>query len=458
MKRNKTMLYHINNSHDMARLAKEAKFKYLNHYIGSKGKKYKKIFTRPGFIRFINKLANQPLAIMPIALLGKRCLGVIATQDIVVKKNKIKPLGVYWGELTKSAPAASKYIFTLIKDEVDARKHGNWTRFVNHSEYNTNVTANLKYYGSGKKRLPYMEYGLSKSVKAGEQLLIDYGPDYEFDTETQIFLNPSNSHLTFADIYQLHQENYKLLTGKQYQLCKTLLPTADKIYFPKYLKNSGSELPIITADHRGHIYSDDKQAGLTPLMLAAFAGDVKEVKSLIKYGSNVSQLHIWHGQTPLFYTVQSKAPSMNVNKICRLLLTKETDIGQQDVHGMTVLHWCIKQGHISTLHAIFDDKRVKSNAIDALEVVNKEGYCPALFAIANGDIETAAYLIKLFNRYFKRTFFTSKHHPKILQLFKKIIKQYSADQLKQLYRMLIRNKLAKGSRLARMIRKKLGKF
>lgn len=455
MKTNKTTLYQVGNMRDMSRLEKKANFKYIDRYTGKLSKKYKKVFKRPGFLRFITKLNQQPLVVAPIAILGKRGFGVIATEDIKIKPGKIKPLGVYWGEYVKNAPATSKYIFTVIKDEVDARKKGNWTRFVNHAEHNANVTANLKYHGSGKKRLPYMEYGLSKSVKAGEQLLIDYGPEYEFDNNNQIFLNPSNGYLTFAEMYTAYKQDYQLLTGKLYTLCKQLLPTAEKLFIPKLNKHTALELPIIAADKHGRIFPDQQQAGLTPLMLAAYAGDVKTVKSLLKLEASLTDLHIWTGQTALFYAVQSKATPKYIHKIVELLLTKDTDIRQKDVNSKTILHWCIESGNISTLKAIFNNKRAKSNAIDALEVVDKDGYCPTLLALSKQDLETATSLIKMFNHNYKKTFFTSYHHPKLIPILKKIMKQYSKEKLQEMYKMFIRCRLSKHSTLARMIRKKL---
>ena len=224
--------FDINNQNDMRLLQKQANFTYTDQYLGKEGKRLNNVFKQSKFKQFLEKYRNPPLKVAQIAILGNHGFGVLATEDIKLSKGrKEKKLGIYWGELSHESSHLSPYIFTLSHREIDAKKYGNWTRFVNHSKGNFNVIANQKTAMISNKRLPYIEYALVKNVKAGEQLLIDYGPEYEFDKKHQIFLNPSTNSLKSSEIFKLY--DYVPIKGALLNVCRELIPNARKLYGPK---------------------------------------------------------------------------------------------------------------------------------------------------------------------------------------------------------------------------------
>ncbi|KAK3367730.1 hypothetical protein B0H63DRAFT_565643 [Podospora didyma] len=100
---------------------------------------------------------------------------------IFVQPNKTVPrgmlLGDYLGELIPSSLAPtniSPYIYGLTIDtRIDAKKIGNWTRFMN-SHCFPNVEGAQEHIG----KVLSMVFRASKDIKGGEQLFIDYGAWY----------------------------------------------------------------------------------------------------------------------------------------------------------------------------------------------------------------------------------------------------------------------------------------
>jgi len=314
-------------------------------------------------------------------MLGKHGFGVLATEDLRIEKGKTtKSLGIYWGELSTNGGADSNYVFVVSKYEVDAEKYGGWTRFVNHSKGNYNVVALEKSFKLGKLRLPYIEYALLNDVKAGEQLLVDYGPDYEFDPKHQIFLNPSNNENNVADFYRSHRSHYCLLKGELLTVCQQLIPKAEKLYIPR--SASYAELPILQANKKGQLLQDRKQHGLTLLMLAAYLGKVKQVIALLQNDNvNVNQENANNGYNALFYALQSQVKPAIKKRIVTLLLNANINIETQDKNGLTALHWCAKLGLVSLLKLMLSNKHSKDEAKVALRLRDREGLTPRKYPL-----------------------------------------------------------------------------
>ncbi|KAK5654527.1 hypothetical protein OQA88_7156 [Cercophora sp. LCS_1] len=88
-------------------------------------------------------------------------------------------LGIYAGELVRSDDEekwTSRYLFSVADKKgfyVDAATFGNWTRFVN-SHCNPNIDATPFNIGG----MVFVTYVTKRTLKEGEQLFIEYGPDY----------------------------------------------------------------------------------------------------------------------------------------------------------------------------------------------------------------------------------------------------------------------------------------
>ena len=154
---------------DIKKLEKAAKFTYVNQYVG-KNNPYEKVFASEEFKVFMNQYAGINVYVAPVARLsGGR--GAFAGQDYVVEKNKPIPIGIYFGELVPvgSCPDTS-YVFGLNNkksesiNDVDGRKSGNVTRFVNDSTH-ANVVPLYKTITIKGIIFPYIEYNLVESVE-----------------------------------------------------------------------------------------------------------------------------------------------------------------------------------------------------------------------------------------------------------------------------------------------------
>lgn len=380
--------YDISKSSDIAELERQANFNYIDRYQCQSGKRFKRIFKHPAFKKFLKKYEHPDILVAPIALLGKKGFGVVAAKDIKIpKKKETQPLGIYWGKLLLEASPNSSYIFMVSKYEIDANKHGNWTRFVNHSKGNYNVIAVQKSFNLGKLRLPYIEYALLEDVKAGDQLLVDYGPDYEFDPKHQLFLNPSNNALNVKEFYQQHRKVYKNIK----------LANNKKLLVPKYAHVN--DFPILELDNQGKLLRDHLQQGVTLLMVAAYEGDTKQIRELLKNERvNINQENIKTGYNALFYAIHSKVSLAKQMNAVKLLLDAGIRIETQDKDGYTALHWCIKRNNLPLLKLIFTNKNSKEEASEALKIKDRKNLTPYQLAMADKNLDIALYLKKQKNK------------------------------------------------------------
>ncbi|KAG8897228.1 hypothetical protein FRB99_008358 [Tulasnella sp. 403] len=67
------------------------------------------------------------------------------------------------------------YMFSMTKDrEIDSSRAANETRFINHSSDAPNLSAEVRWV-CGEPRIAFFA---SRYIKAGEELLFDYGPKF----------------------------------------------------------------------------------------------------------------------------------------------------------------------------------------------------------------------------------------------------------------------------------------
>lgn len=172
--------------------------------------------------RFVSCPENQTLDLeiklvsalqekMPVQL--NQCFGVFARQAL--------PKGfrmVYSGDRIKPTEAEfdqqdSRYLFQLSPaggsaksiSFVDAGKRGDESRFVNHSLYFPNLFAEL--VGQGQSR--QIHYVALREISPGEQLLLNYGSQYDFPDEP-IILHPyaSQAPISEEELRQASPENF----------------------------------------------------------------------------------------------------------------------------------------------------------------------------------------------------------------------------------------------------------
>lgn len=466
--------FDIHHRDGLSALQQRGKFKYVDRYevgrsLGKERKSFKRMMDTPVFLALQQKYINPPVKVAQIAVLGKQGLGVIATQDIILKKNqKTKNLGIYWGKLLREGEENSAYVFVVSKYEVDALRYGNWTRFVNHSKCNFNVIACQKTCVVGKVRLPYMVYALTKNVKAGEQLLVDYGPEYDFDKKHQLFLNPSNGSVPMAILFRLNKNQYSPIRGKLLMICRELMPNHDHFFGPtpyldtqrlsltrhkkQFFQDVSIDSAILAADKRGNILADALQSGITVAMLAAYMGNYSALQTLIKvFHANIEQQNLHNGYTTLFYAILSRAHLRIKKRMVTFLLSLHVTLSTQDIDGLTILHLTVAQKDLSLLKLFFSNKKIQSEVMESLDLLDRENRCPITYAISIGEIKLAKYLLNTFREYYGAVLFVSNQNDWFIPLITKIIQHYSYQNQPQMITLLMNNGLANNGKALRAL-------
>jgi len=131
-------------------------------------------------------------------------------------------------------------------------------------------------------------------------------------------------------------------------------------------------------------------AGVTfdasPLMLAAMAGDIDNIRLLLSQGADPNRRMKLVGTfptSPLLAVVTFGDPA-----VIRALVDGGANIREKDADGMTVLHWAVVAHHADAVRALLA-AGADVNAVDRF------GYTPLLYAatIDFGDAETATVLL-----------------------------------------------------------------
>jgi len=102
--------------------------------------------------------------------------GTFATKDF----SQYDVIGDYTGIIRKfkSADSDNRYLFNLVDDlAIDARDYGNELRFIN-SNMNISEEPNVTSVVSYIDGLPRVLYICTNDIEAGEEILIDYGDEY----------------------------------------------------------------------------------------------------------------------------------------------------------------------------------------------------------------------------------------------------------------------------------------
>ncbi len=290
-----------------------------------------------------------------------------------------------------------------IDDSILAHNKRSVAGFINHNGTDPNVKSsiinNIIYYQA------------ARNIRQGEQLVIDYGPDYDYP-EYLYYIPSSENHLSPGAFLAEHMNDYHnkpvSLTTKQ----KTTLQTHDAyIILPKVfyklqrsVKTNDCDklnirLPFYTftkyfVDEGQHqIYIPQNQLNITALMFACTLANADLIKTLIKgfkidvfaktsndldamviaIKSSESEEILLNFAKPLF-----KKAASNVDR---------TDSIGADHFSKTALHLLVDRQWCKAI-------RLFNNPI-FFNVVDADGYDPLISAIACGNIHALATMLKL---------------------------------------------------------------
>lgn len=145
-------------------------------------------------------------------------IGVFAKQAIP----KETVLGLYMGVVRpydQLTPAQKRYSNFLFKHPrhgefyIDASASGNWTRFLNHScEPNCSFARALR---CGHTRVTYVR--TKRHIRAGEQLLVDYGRDYFESTDCKCGSKDCRSKISRGKRKREDEFEYERLFSDEYR-------------------------------------------------------------------------------------------------------------------------------------------------------------------------------------------------------------------------------------------------
>ena len=125
----------------------------------------------------------------------------------------------------------------------------------------------------------------------------------------------------------------------------------------------------------------DEILQVTPIMVAAYHGDVRKVSSLLQKDSQSIYAKNMHGQTPLSYAIDQ-----GHMKIIDILLAYGADIDDVNSSGESILHRCIHHGSISKVETCLT---IGVNT----DIIDINGNTPLIIAAANGREDITRLLI-----------------------------------------------------------------
>ena len=125
----------------------------------------------------------------------------------------------------------------------------------------------------------------------------------------------------------------------------------------------------------------DVNLQVTPLMVAAYHGDIQKVSSLLQKDSQSIFVRNMYGQSPLSYAIDQ-----GQIKVIDLLLAHGVDIDDVDSSGGSILHRCVHHGSISKVETCL-------NIGVNIDTIDKNGDTPLIIAAKNGLEDVVQLLI-----------------------------------------------------------------
>jgi len=292
-------------------------------------KKLQKLGKERQFTYHRDALEEQRLDILEIDIVAvlkssSKNLGVFAKKAI----SKGQLLGSYMGKKVSlyNTKQNTDYLFELNEFEgVNALKSRNWTAFVNSSRASMNVVCD---YAGGE-----LKYKSIKKIAIGEQLLLDYGPEYDFDHDGAYrYLKSSDTRLDSEELITNHPMLY---CNKAQQLPATLaqqLRVANETYFKipcyDFFMQNNTLQPDVNAvllamdDSNNLPIRQELQENITALMYACVNQEQALVTYLLDHGACPNIQSSIQGYTALHLVCLSSHPLHVKNTLITLLRSK----------------------------------------------------------------------------------------------------------------------------------------
>lgn len=346
-----SIYYDMQNADDRQRLAQDRGFKYLER----------------------EYCTDAPVIIAPIAKIPGQ-LAAYARNDI----NKECELGAYLGKYYLNAhfPVGADTAYTMELDDlrlIDAKPKGNFTRFLNHSPH-----ANVQF----TRRENHMLFITVRQIKAGEQLLIDYGESY-FPVGPPCYLNPSDDWRTPEQLRSDAPANYSLAKS-DFALAKAFgvlqcypnrisvavirkdMQKLDHLLSSNFCSVNSCNLDRVPGSYPEKLQIASAQRGITPLMTACYTHNHEAINRLLDAGADADMLCA-EGRNALMYYILSPITDIDVDTLTRVV-DSTVYLETRDVSGHDAIQLCVvhdrQQLFLPTLDFYHDA------GIDPFEAVN----------------------------------------------------------------------------------------
>lgn len=366
-------------------------------------------------------------------------------------------IGEYTGEWIKNTVISPDYSLVAGDHVVDAKVKGNFTRYINFSDSQSNCEFQAKKHA--KQCLGIVT--TLKDIYPGQQLLVDYNTFTEEDSRDYYFLNPQDNELAPIDWYQQEQENYLLVEASS--LANSGITSASRCYATPLgeiiLKNQSISrqkkkdlsgfvhhpyLPIdqnqLEAAPTAHIYSAGERDIFFPLMVASYLGQVNNVDWLLEHKANVDHQQHHSGNCPLFLALvgyeRAKTGALRKNyfTIIRKLMDAGANLTIHDRNDDTFLH---KSIHIlsdidfTTLIAAYAQQKSKDAIIPIFKYINNRSEDLIISCLIHRSWTKLSCLLSLYPEYFYAEYESALHSKqsdpsdlKILGLLKSILQSF----------------------------------
>ncbi len=338
-------------------------------------------------------------------------------------------IGEYTGHRIKAADLGSEehdksYAMRVGDWITDARTAGNYTRYINHSDTQENLVFR-RFVNSTRVLLWTL-----RTIEPGEQLLVDYNTVDSYDSDLSqgyLFLNPEDGPYSRQELYHQHSTVYRRMENIL-PLAKLGLPAHSWLYvtaagrwvlqekpsarITREIKDTLS-LPLLalSADHQ--IIDKPGHDVPTPVMVAAFLGNTRQVSLLAAHGANLNQQLNHSGLSSLTLALQGyETLGIDLKKHVETMITLIRSGANPAVHDRdyrTFLHQAIMVLSPQHFEQVTEalHKKMGCSFLNLFQYVDHLNHDILLYCLKNNELDKAYILLQYHSDYFTVHFETA---------------------------------------------------
>lgn len=339
-------------------------------------------------------------------------------------------IGEYTGEWVKSTAMSPDYSLVVEDHIVDAKIKGNFTRYINFSD----SQSNCEFQPEQDSDQCIGVVRTLKEIYAGEQLLVDYNTFSEEDSRDYYFLNPQDNELSPINWYQQNKKNYTLINvsklvdsgitstshcyasplGQLILQNESIIDQKENdlrkyVHFPYLPVNSS----LLATKPISHIYTAGEKDIFFPIMLASYLGQVDNVAWLIEHGANINHQQHHSGNCPLFLALEGydaargRIGRANYCKVLVKLIEAGANVAIHDRQDSTFLQKAIailSDNHFIEILRIFAKNKTDEDIISIFSYINNQTEDLIMTCLVNRSWNKLSFLLSLYPNYFEHEY------------------------------------------------------